>query len=729
MKRPASATAKGGEQGIVTVKNALTFVIAVLGLIAIAGLGFHAYEARQTSNSARLNREVVEFETSSYTLLDALAAERAFTGITLALEGARYGAEMRQARADVDAGLDTVLRELSELPSFPRRGALRTAVNEAVSALETKRSEVDAALSGEDETADAGTEEGGFGGFAAMTEESVNIAPAVNRAVEAIDSLQAQAVYALLGDDREVILYQALNQDLWSMREYAAQEWALVGEALAEGSGMSAQAGTLTAIYAGRVNEAWGNAQHLITSPAIAQSLEEFVDDVETQFLEGFRYDTLDRVMAESEAVRAGEGGYSLSVDDIVSAAEEATAPIIALSAEATSQSIELANDKAAAGERAFFLQVGILVITATLVGLALVQVRRRIISPMLSLRRNMRDLADGEIDITVQGTQRADEIGAMARAVGVFQENAREKQRLQKEQERSEEENRKARRKAMLELADRFEASILKVVDEVKNSAQQMESVANDVRSSVQDTSERATRMASLAEQASTNSQVAASAAEELSASVREITGQTDESSRAAQDAVTRTKEARSDVQQLADNAASIGQVVELIDTIANQTNMLALNATIEAARAGEAGKGFAVVASEVKSLASQTGNATQQISEQISAIQSSSTKAVSAMEGIQSMIQDIGDKSMSIATAVEEQESSTQEIARNITEVSNGSQEATQNVAKVEESANETGKAAEEVLSSAKRMSSVSEQLVTEVNQFLHNIRTEQV
>jgi methyl-accepting chemotaxis protein len=177
--------------------------------------------------------------------------------------------------------------------------------------------------------------------------------------------------------------------------------------------------------------------------------------------------------------------------------------------------------------------------------------------------------------------------------------------------------------------------------------------------------------------------------------------------------------------VEGLATAARQIGQVVDLINEIASQTNLLALNATIEAARAGDAGRGFAVVASEVKSLASQTAKATDDIRSQITAIQAETNQAVEAIRGICGTIADVSEISTSITSAVEEQNSATQEIARNVQQVAQGTDEATRNIASVTDAAGETGAAATQVLNSARELARNAETLRAEVGAFLGAMR----
>ncbi|MBX9633978.1 MAG: chemotaxis sensory transducer, partial [Magnetospirillum sp.] len=238
-------------------------------------------------------------------------------------------------------------------------------------------------------------------------------------------------------------------------------------------------------------------------------------------------------------------------------------------------------------------------------------------------------------------------------------------------------------------------------------------------------ETTERATAVAAATEQASSNVQTVAAAAEELSGSIGEIGRQVEHSSRISTSAVTEASRAQEAVTGLSGTVRRIGDVVALINGIAAQTNMLALNATIEAARAGESGKGFAVVAHEVKGLATQTAKATEEISQQITAVQQQTGVVVSVIDGIVSIIRQVGEISAGIASAVEEQGAATQEIARNVEQAAQGTAEVSGNVCAVQDAAGRTGDAAAQVLDASRALSGQAEQLRGTIGSFLENVR----
>jgi methyl-accepting chemotaxis protein len=345
---------------------------------------------------------------------------------------------------------------------------------------------------------------------------------------------------------------------------------------------------------------------------------------------------------------------------------------------------------------------------------------------PMIAMCKAMRELAAGNFDVVLPGLGRKDEIGEMAGAVEEFKVQAVAK--AERDAALSEAQNREqaaGRRAELIRFADDFESAVGAIVSNVSASAVQLESSASTLTRTAETTQTLSSQVAGVSEQASSNMQSVATATEELSASVEEIGRQVRDSSRIAEAAVVQAKETDGRIGKLSHAAQQIGEVVKLITAIAEQTNLLALNATIEAARAGEAGRGFAVVASEVKSLASQTAKATDEISSHIAGMQGATAESVAAIKEIGATIGKISSISTSIASAVEEQGAATQEIARSVQNVAQGTQTAATDIGQVNRGAAETGSASEEVLNSAKTLSSESTRLRAELDRFMANIR----
>jgi methyl-accepting chemotaxis protein len=368
-----------------------------------------------------------------------------------------------------------------------------------------------------------------------------------------------------------------------------------------------------------------------------------------------------------------------------------------------------------------------VLAIGGTLLGAAFALLLGRGISkPMTAMCAAMRKLAGGDFDVVLPGLGRKDELGEMAGAVEEFKLQAIAK--AERDAAAHDAQNREAgaaRRAELIRFADDFESAVGSIVSNVSASAGQLEQAAGMLTRTAETTQDLSSQVAGASETTSSNIQSVASATEELSASVDAIGKQVRESNRIAEAAVGQAQQTDARIGKLSRAAAEIGDVVKLITAIAEQTNLLALNATIEAARAGDAGRGFAVVASEVKSLASQTAKATEDISNHIAGMQDATQESVAAIKEIGATIGQISSIAASITGAVEQQGAATQEIARNVQSVAQGTREAADNVVQVNRGATETGSASEEVLSSAKALSSESTRLRSELDRFMANIR----
>ena len=361
-------------------------------------------------------------------------------------------------------------------------------------------------------------------------------------------------------------------------------------------------------------------------------------------------------------------------------------------------------------------------------VGLALglaAGLSRLIARPVNAMTQVMTALAGGDKSVTIPAQDRADELGAMAKAVQVFKENLLRSEALAAEQEAARAE-REARARAIERLTADFDRTVTATIQSVSTASGQMEQTAQSMSANAEQTSRQATSVAAATEEASANVQTVATAAEELASSIAEISRQVAQSSDVAHRAAAEAERSNATVRSLAESSGRIGEVIRLINDIASQTNMLALNATIEAARAGEAGKGFAVVAGEVKGLATQTTRATEEITNQIGAVQAASTEAVGAINAIVGRIEEMNQIAAVIASAVEEQGAATSEIARNVQQAARGTQEVSDTIGSVTEAAGETGMAAGQVLTAARALSRQAADLRADVTRFLDSVKS---
>ena len=347
-----------------------------------------------------------------------------------------------------------------------------------------------------------------------------------------------------------------------------------------------------------------------------------------------------------------------------------------------------------------------------------------RVVRPLDAMTGTMTRLAGGDQTVTIPAIDSQDEIGAMAKAVDVFRQSMIRADQSAAEQ-RAEQERKTLRQAAIEQHIGVFEGSVRSSLDMLASAATEMRATSQGMSATAEETSAQATTVAAAAEQASANVQTVAAAAEELSSSGADSARQVLQSTRIAGQAVDEAGRTNTTVPGLSAAAQKIGVVVKLISDIASQTNLLALNATIEAARAGEAGRGFAVVASEVKSLASQTAKATEEISAQVAAMQSATGNAVEAIKSIGGTIGTINEIATTIAAAVEEQGSATREIARNVQEAARGTGQVSSSIVGVNQAASETGSAAGQVLTSAEELGRQAETLRGDVGGFLARIR----
>jgi methyl-accepting chemotaxis protein len=348
----------------------------------------------------------------------------------------------------------------------------------------------------------------------------------------------------------------------------------------------------------------------------------------------------------------------------------------------------------------------------------------RRIAQPVIAMTATMARLAAGDRSVAIPALDHKDEIGEMARAVEVFKKGLIEADDLAAAQQ-AERARKQQRQQTIDDAIAAYDESVGQSLAALASAASDMRVTAEGMAVTAEDTRSQASAVTSASEEALANVQNVASSTEEMTASIAEIARQVAQSTQIAAKAVEEAGRTNATMRALTDAAQRIGEVVQLIQDIASQTNLLALNATIEAARAGEAGKGFAVVASEVKTLANQTGKATEEIASQITAIQAATKSAVEAIKGIDGTIGQISEISTTIAAAMEEQGAATGEITRSTQETARGTEAVSRNIAGVSEAASKTGAAASQVLASSGELGRQAETLRAEVDQFLGKIR----
>ncbi|MBV9564633.1 MAG: methyl-accepting chemotaxis protein [Bradyrhizobium sp.] len=534
-----------------------------------------------------------------------------------------------------------------------------------------------------------------------------------------LDKTSTALAASVIRQDAVFDQFLAIKQLAWLLRNTAGEASLTVSNALNAGS-LTAERHLYYMKTVGGTEAAWSAVQLMASGTQLPPALSAAMAAVKTAYFDPqylkLRDDLANTLLAGQKPDMTPNQWSPITVSRLASAVKVAEAALEAAKAHS--------DEQHGAAFRSLALQL-VLLVAAIAVGFgAMMMIGRRVITPLLTIRDAMLKVAGGDLDVTTGYGERQDEIGALAGALETFKQQAEDKIRIEA-QERERNTGAAARQRTIESYVAAFEGAVRGTLQQLGDASGQMRKTSDDLSNVSRQTNQRVEVARKASGDASSSVESVAAAAEELSASINDISQQAAHAAGIAKRAVDQARDTDGTVQGLAKSAGRIGEVVGLINSIAAQTNLLALNATIEAARAGEAGRGFAVVASEVKSLASQTAKATDEISEQIADIQKVAGEAIDAIKGIGGIIGEVDEVATAIAAAVQEQGAATQEITRSTQFASQGTRNVSENIAGVKTDADAAATAAGNVQEASETLESQSQQLGHQVNDFLRKIR----
>ena len=511
----------------------------------------------------------------------------------------------------------------------------------------------------------------------------------------------------------------AIKQIAWLLRNTAGEASLLISNGLGAGK-LPPEARLTHTKFSGGADAAWNALELTAAGMQMPPALSSAMTATKKAYFEpdylALRERLLTALIAGEKAELTANGWSPVTVGRLSAAVGVAEA---ALDAARDHTVVQYST-----AQRALIMQLVLLAAALALTLGALMLVTRRVIKPLHIMSDAMLKVAAGDLSVDTGYATRKDEIGALAGALETFKHQAEDKVRIEA-QERERNAGAMARQKAIESYVGEFENMVRQTLDQLGHASGQTRTTSDGLSTVSRQTNARVQVAEKASSEASMSVETVAAASEQLSASINDISQQAAHAAGIASRAVSQARETDGTVQGLATSAARIGEVIGLINSIAAQTNLLALNATIEAARAGDAGRGFAVVASEVKSLASQTAKATEEISEQISEIQKVAGDAIDAIKGIGGIIGEVNEVATAIAAAVQQQGAATQEITRSTQYAAQGTKNVSDNIVGVKADADAAAAAADDVKSASETLETQSQQLGHQVTDFLGKIR----
>jgi methyl-accepting chemotaxis protein len=542
----------------------------------------------------------------------------------------------------------------------------------------------------------------------------------VNALLDVMDKLSATLAATVNHQDATIDQLLAIKQIAWLLRNTAGEASLIVSTGLAAGK-ISPETRLAYLKNAGGTEIAWNALELTAAGMQLPPALSQAMAANKTAYFEPKYLELRDRLV---NVLAAGTEKPELTANQWTPLTVGRLGAAVAVAEGALDAAKEHSLAQYASARNSLVLQLSLLLGAIVLTAGAMTLVTRRVIKPLHNMRDAMLKVAGGDLAVDTGYTSRSDEIGALAGALDTFKQQAMDKARIEAA-ERERNAGAASRQQAIEGYVGEFETQVRQTLDQLGDASGQMRSTSNSLSSVSRQTNERVVVAEKASSDASMSVDSVAAASEELSASINDISQQAAHAAGIASRAVKQASDTDGTVQGLAKSAGRIGEVVGLINTIAAQTNLLALNATIEAARAGEAGRGFAVVASEVKSLASQTAKATEEISEQIADIQKVAGEAIDAIKTIGGIIGEVNEVATAIAAAVQEQGAATQEITRSTQFAAQGTRNVSENITGVKADADSAAAAADDVKNASQTLESQSKVLGSQVTDFLAKIR----
>jgi methyl-accepting chemotaxis protein len=686
----------------------LQSVIAIVVALLIALLATGAWDAWRTLGTATRLERIAQAAAQAFRAMHNLRLDRSFTVRSLNLDRVDEAKQLEQIAKIRAAELPALAATLSLLrgTDMPNRDAVVAELEKSTQTIERLAKESAADFVKPKSERRAG-----------LAKEYETLATDLLSMLDTISStLVAMAEYG----DPFVDQMLAMRDAAWLVRSTGGDLSVVLSNGLVSKQKFSDAQLLKHASLVGRVEAGWELIEKMRAAAAFPPALTAAIDRAKAGYFAPDFNALRDRTLAELAAGQLPQ----ITANEWSTQTVWRLGTITDLAEAALAAGAERASAQVAAAQWNLLVKFAMLAGALAFAALGFVLVSGRVIRPLNRIQTAMMRVANGDLAVEVPHTDREDEIGALAHALTTFKENAGEKARIEAEQH-GRAEQAASRQKAVEAHISAFESHVGEALQALSAASDQMRKTSETLSGSAEQTNRQAKDAAGASSNASTNVQTVAAASQELTASIAEISRQAAHAAGIAGRAVSEAQETDATVQGLAEAAQRIGKIVSLINEIAEQTNLLALNATIEAARAGMAGKGFAVVASEVKSLATQTGKATGEISSQISAIQEVADKAAQAMRRIGGTIGEVNAVATSIASAVEEQGAATQEITRNTQEAARRTGEVASNITGVTAGADATGTAAADVRTSAEALGRQADQLRHEVDDFLEKIR----